>query len=432
MQRRRTHPRPSSVGESYRSPAKAFVRRHLVPFFSASGSNGVPPAVWFFPGPEEAETEAYLAHGIPIHALLGFEWDPQIAQRIREQSPDLPLRAQALGECLVPPYRGPVCDWANLDFDGAAVTFREEINALVAHALRVDRAPRLALTSFASRDHTVLAESIVAMSAMRAIAPSSFTLGVDLLTAGNERLGLAVEDAVMPTVIAREFAVALLLIRAFGGRAYGAGDRRAAGAFRRAFDRAYEALRHILRDPIARYLDHRGAMPFAPAPELAAIVAARTIPLWIPEWLRFAYRTTNDHWMWSWYFRFDALHGRSVSLRAWTEKLLVMAPPLHLVDHVGRLLRAETVCPWCPRADTPVRAPERAPAHARTATWTYEFRGDARLIPAIGDQIRADGRRMAHADVVACWQRRGYTATQVRAALAWDSELLRARRRDAP
>ncbi|MDP3771074.1 MAG: hypothetical protein Q8R16_02130, partial [bacterium] len=211
------------VSERYDYPAKNAVRAHLVPFFTArTAPFAVERAsVWFFPGSHGAEMDGYRGIGIPVRQLRAFEWNESAARTIRKRAPGLSLYGGALGTFLRDPrHDAEPCDWASLDFDGSVLTFREEITSVVAR-MRTDCLPRLALTSFASRDHTVLIESIVAASALRAIAPQQFRLGADLLAVGNEHMGLAMRDRQSWLATAREFAVYLVVLRAFGGRSYG-------------------------------------------------------------------------------------------------------------------------------------------------------------------------------------------------------------------
>lgn len=352
---RRPHRTDTEIraNERYDYPAKRAVRAHLVPFFTArtAPSAAERASVWFFPGSHHAEIDGYRGIGIPVGQLRAFEWNGSVARAISAHAPGLPLYRGALGSFLRDPrHRTEHCDLANLDFDGSALTFREEISDVVAR-MRTDELPRLAVTSFASRDHTVLIESTIAASALRAIAPSQFRLGADLAVVGNEHMGLAMRDRQSWLATAREFAVYGIILRAFGGRSYGPHDDAAAAAFRTAFDTAYAAFQASVRPRAVEALATARGLPIVESLALQRAVAARSIPLWFEDSLRFAYRTMSKRWMWTWMFRFAPTNGRPVGLLEWAERLLTMAPPLHVVSHTGYPVRGAStgVCTWCPR-----------------------------------------------------------------------------------
>ncbi|MBI4142862.1 hypothetical protein HY480_03245 [Candidatus Uhrbacteria bacterium] len=348
MQQWKKDRRFAPSGVAYDRAAKRCVRAHLVPFFSQGAPLAEPyPRVWCFPGSSSDEVRQYRTAGIPMDHLRAFEWDPAVVPRIRKRWPSLPLHAGSLGTFLESHAAADAqCDWANLDFDGSALTFREEVCAVVAR-MDMCNAPRLGLTSFAARNRDVLVDAVVAMSAMRTIAPAAFAVGLDLAVEANGRYGAIRDPDAVLTTIAREFAAYLLVLRAFGGAAYSTADAADARAFRLEFDAALDDLRRALAKDVTAYLRQRTAFPFAESAPIAHAVSARIIPVWPTEWLRFAYRSERGNGIWTWLFRFEPAPG--VSLRAWATKFLTMVPPLHCVGRSGRLLRGIiTVCPWCP------------------------------------------------------------------------------------
>lgn len=341
----------------YDSRSKEAVRAHLVPFWTArTPASFVERAqVWCFPGSTDRELDAYAVAAVPSAQIRAFEWNEHIADGIVErctaQRRATRLYRGSLKDFLLDPaYADERCDWANLDYDGAAFSLADETR-LVIERLRVDCMPRLAITSLVHRVRAALRESIVAASALAAVAPAMCRLGFDLALLANERMGLvAPREERAWYAIAREFGIALLLIEAFGKRTYGPSDDAAARTFRDAWDRAYAAHRAaVLADAEAALADGDRGIPQRASPALRACLEQRAIPLWIDAWLRFTYRPTVGSTLWTWMFRFDPC-PQPIPLMTWIDQLLVQAPPLHVIDRTGRPIAARTqgLCVWCP------------------------------------------------------------------------------------
>lgn len=437
--------------DRYDYPAKAVVRSHLPGFFSAGlvRTTMERARVWFFPGPRETEYRGYRALGIPDIQLHGFEWSSAIAARIRAYAPTLPLHVGSLASFLSTRRATRTqCDWANLDFDGIAVSFAAEIDAVVAR-LDAERAPRLAITSFASRDHAQLITSTVATATLEAlVGRPRFLMGRDFRLVGDARAGLALEDRARRYAVARELAICFHLLRAFGGRPYGSRDVAAAATFRRAFDERCGTIRRKIESAAVAHVKRGSAMPDTEDSELRSLVINRRIPLWIDDGLRFAYRTPNERWMWTWAFRFTAPREPQ-SLDLWVEKLLCTVPPLHVLDANGNEAHghAAAVCAWCPASGrarhpscvetspplpTPIPAVDEPirPSNGNR-DGSYTFHGDEHIIPSTGDLIRVDAAKFPRDEVYRRWCAKGFTKSQVAAAIAWARGALRGRRRSA-
>lgn len=340
--------------QRYRYPAKDAVRAHLLPFWCSRSNAAIERAtVWCLPGADPVELAGYLDAGMRSAQMCAFEWTHAVAKRIaawatREQRPIALWRGPLHAFLDDPTYADARCDWANLDFDGSALSFAADVAGVIAR-MQTDLAPRLAITSFASRDHTALRDAIRAASALHAIAPTPVHLGFDLAAIGNERMGLVMRDErVSWFPIAREFAVIHLLVRALGSRSYGAGDARDAAAFQTTYGPAFASFAAHIEPAVALAAAGKRALPREEHAALRRAVADRAIPLVLDDWLRFAFRSQNGKWMWTWMFRF-APSPRPVPLTEWIRKLCAQAPPLHVVDRTGRTVRGGDagICSWC-------------------------------------------------------------------------------------
>jgi hypothetical protein len=337
---------------SYDTHAKRVIRAHLVPFWTDGVTQEVLHQVgaWFFAGPHSDEYKTYLAHGIMPEQLLSFEWHPGVATMIRAHHPELPLASTALGAFLedTSPATG-YCDWANLDFDGTAWSFRQEIIEVI-NRLRIDIAPRLAVTSFASRDPDALQGGVLSAAMLHAMDPEAFVRGADGQLVENARSGLSMDAHTLWHTFARESVVTLMVLRAVGGRSYPGEDAQTASVFATMLDKTLADFSESLDDDVRRCVAG-GTQPLPMHSELADAVARRFVPLAIDRWLRFAYQTENGRWIWTWMFRFGRTSSdRPSSMLSWLRTLMASPPPLHVIDHTGRPVRGakQQVCAWCP------------------------------------------------------------------------------------
>lgn len=336
----------------YNTPAKGTVRRHWVPF----ASDGVTSAslknmlVWFLPGVEALEVAQYLERGIPLANLLGFEWLPDRAAVIRAAHPLLTVYGVSLHKFLADPRsRDDWCDWANLDFDGSALTFSSDIANVVAR-MRMTHATRLAISSLAQRDRARLPEALSAFSFWQAINPLLLDVGTDLLRTGNAQMGLVLPEPAATYMIARELAVMLAVLYSFGARDYGARDDGTATAFKAAWDELRNAVAKKVHEEVRAGLNQPRAIPLANMHDHSQILRERTIPVRLVERLRFAYQSPFKKWRLVWYFAFEE-SARPVSLAEWATNLLTLHPPLHVVDETGAVIgdRARGLCRFCER-----------------------------------------------------------------------------------
>ncbi|MFH1430361.1 MAG: hypothetical protein ABIG71_02440 [Candidatus Uhrbacteria bacterium] len=341
---------PRSV-DRYSHPAKDFIRRHIITQFASGIPDGIRPhlRVWCLPSDHIREIDGYCDRGIRAAHIRAFEWNDAVADKLsarcRAEAQEVVLYHGALGSFLNDPASADAqCDWANLDFDGNVMTFANEIRETV-RRLRVDEAPRLALTSFISRGNGSLDRCTTIANVLRAAASDEYARGRDVVTAGNERAGLALSPKPMQHAIVREFALTSLLIDAFGSRLYG-DDAVAAAAFARAYANAVSA--HTRRTLAGKSADECQRARQEADEDLRHAMHERSIPLWIDDWSRFAYHSVNRKWLWVWAFRFSPV-ARPVSMLAWAKKLLAHPPPLHVIDRRGIPIRGRDarICAWC-------------------------------------------------------------------------------------
>lgn len=336
----------------YNTPAKAVVRNHWVPF----ARDGVTAdalkdmRVWFLPGVLALEAPQYLACGIPLANVRGFEWMPDRAAMIRKVHPLLRMYNGSVHNFLRDPlYRKARCDWVNLDFDGSALTFASDISEVVAR-MRLTRAPRLAISSLAQRDNARLPEALAALSFWQAINPWFLDVGTDLLRISNRDRGLVLGEPAATYMIARELAVSLSVLYSFGARQYGSRDRRDALRFQTAWHTLHTAVNDTVLAAIRAGLNQVRAVPLANMRDHSAVLRERTVPVRLVERLRFAYQSPFKKWRMVWYVAVEE-SARPVSLAEWAVTLLMLHPPLHVVDVTGAVMgdRARGLCRFCER-----------------------------------------------------------------------------------
>ncbi len=338
----------------YDYPAKNTIRTHWVPFASAE----VPPAelhnlrVWFFPGPAALEVASYRAVGMRVKQLVGFEWDANRARSVKNEVPSLALVPTSLAAFLAnPALVGNAPDWANLDYDGAFMTFASDIRGVVGR-LALDRAPRLGISSLSTRDTDALVESVKALSVWSAILPGRLETGIDLLRRGNERAGLVSKEPMPTYMLCRELALSLLLVRAFGERQYGSDDADASRTFIQAWERIDAEVDSAVRTETRAHIGTPRALIIAACASLEEIVRNRLIPVQCIRRVRFAYQSLEHKWRWTWYFAFEKT-AVPISLARFAEDLLVSHPLLHHIDFTGSVVgaRRQGVCPHCPKEE---------------------------------------------------------------------------------
>lgn len=341
--------RSTGLEMQYDHPAKNTVRNHWVPF----ASNEVSPAllkqlsVWFLPGPTALEVPFYKRTGLTERQLVGFEYYSDRIKQIRKNNPGLYLIPRSLDDALSDDPPGfPDPDWANLDFDGSAVSFSKEINQVIGR-LRIDRAPRLAISSLGSRDRTALVENMKTFSFWTAASPRLSQVYFDILRTGNEQQGLILNEPGATYMLCRELATSLLVLRAFGERVYGDHDRVAAHEFAKRFAAYEKVVNTELETKIHKRLGQPVALPLTSLVGFNDLLATRKIPISLVERLRFVYRSAKEKWRWTWYYRFS--NKEPVFLSSWVNQLFHHHPPLHVVDFTGVVVgnRFSGVCPWC-------------------------------------------------------------------------------------
>lgn len=336
--------------DRYDYEAKGTVRGHWVPFAAEKVSPRLLPklSVWFLPGPKVLELPAYRAVGIEPQQLLGFEWLPERARKIKKRVPGLPVVGTSLRAFLEDPAHAKEApDWAHLDFDGSALSFEFEVREVV-RRLRLDRASRLGVSSLGMRDRRALVESIKTLSLWAALTPDFFDSGLDLLRRGNERAGLVLEEPAMTYMLCRELAVSLLIMRAWGERCYGEDDARAAHHFRTSFEEVMRRTDQAVRGRVFEVLGKPAPIPMTVIDGLRELVWSRRVPVGLGDRLRFAYHSSHEKWRWTWYYRF-ASSQKLVSLGEWAETFFLRYPPLHVVDFTGVVIsdRRNGVCMHC-------------------------------------------------------------------------------------
>lgn len=336
----------------YNTPAKGVVRGHWMPFASDRISQPTLEnvRVWFLPGVEALEVAQYLSRGIRLANLRGFEWRQDRAAVIHAAHPLLTVYDGSIHRFLADPREKDAwCDFANLDFDGSALTFSDDIAGVVAR-MRYTNAPRLAISSLVQRDHIRLQEALTALSFWQATNPLLLDVGVDLLRAGNKEMGLVLQEPATTYMIARELAVLLTVLYSFGARDYGSRDDGTAGAFMAAWHELKAAVNEAVLGAVRAGLNQVRAVPLANMRDHSRILRTRTIPVRLVEQLRFCYQSPFKKWRMVWYFAFEK-STRPVSLAEWAVNLLTHHPPLHVVDETGAVIgdRARGLCRFCER-----------------------------------------------------------------------------------
>ncbi len=246
-------------------------------------------------------------------------------------------------------------DWVNLDLGGSVLDIGPELRE-IARRLRLDRAPRLGLSSLAASDRDAWVENTIALSLWRAIDEANFYFGQDLERRDRELLDSIPKKSTEPSVdylLAHELAASLLILRTFGGRVYDQADARPAQTFRDQFveflvlaqDRAREQATKTIKDP-----RQPEALILTELLGLSGLVDQRMIPIQVIDRARFVYRLPNRRWRWTWYFHFAA-GQRPISLSKWTRDLLTDQPPLHVIDPQGAVIDDHGLdpCRFCPR-----------------------------------------------------------------------------------
>ena len=337
---------------SYSHPAKNTIRDHWTQFvvhgLDAKRLRHI--RIWFLPGPDTLELPAYQGMGIPTEHLQGFEWQKTRALRIRERCPCLPLYAGSLQKALAerPGVILTSPDWAHLDFDGSAFSFDNEVTEVV-RRMNLDISPCLGVSSIATRDPARILRSMNELSLWKGLFPHSLDQGIDLLRAGNERLGLVLQEPSATYAICRELAWLFHILYAFGSRSYGPNDARAAETFRHDISHLRTRVHQELDSKTKSILRTPAVIPMAAVEDIRSVFMKRKVPIRLENWSRFACQSHPwRKWRWAWHFRF-AYSSTSVPLLAWAQRMLFQHPPLHVVDFTGAVVgdRKKGVCRLC-------------------------------------------------------------------------------------
>lgn len=341
--------------DNYDFPAKRTVRNHWASFAAA----GIAPEArskliaWFFPGPPALEVSEYLRVGLKMNQLVGFEWNAARAALIRREVPRLLLVDSALRTFLEnSKLARSAPDWANLDFDGSALTFAFEVREVL-RRLRLDHAPRLGISSLGDRDGFVLPDAVCALSMWSSADTKRFATAIDLRRRSNERAGLIAPEPVATYMLARELAVFMLVVQGLGERVYHDGDADAAQKFVNGYHDLARAIENAIGSDIRKKLARGVSVPIMTPGSYRFLFAERRIPVRLAEVLRFIYQS-EGRWRWTWYFRFAA-SSEPVPLSLWIDKLLFSESLLHVIDFTGAVIgrRAHGACPWCQKEVIP-------------------------------------------------------------------------------